>query len=1206
MSKNDSNGSNTVLQTAWQNQAEFDLNASQAQKLHINLRRWVIILSVLATLLAILSEVVTNRFDIPLLEQSLRIALILVPIIGSVILAFANKFQQGQRWLTLRAAAEEIKKEIYLYRTLRQDDERRDQWLQERVTDIQREAFEAVDEELVLKPYRGDLPPYYNPNDERSDPGFNDLAPDAYITYRLEDQLNWHKRKMETLQKERFRLQILIFVFGGGGTFLAAIGLNVWVALTASLAAALTAWLELRQNDTLIKNYSQVVLELGIIRDQWRSLSDEEQTLREFYRLVTATEGVLWSQHNMFVSEMHQAVAELQGKYDESLQEETEGTAREYPAPDPLAVVGVTASRRRATDDLEGHLWETVEDVEGPADTEPADAAAETAIETVESLGAEMADLLEEKEKPDETETKTKKAKAEPTPVTETETETATAVASNGAENSTKTETESIVSQEKDTTQATNGYSRTLNKPKKGAPHAFVVMPFGKKKGFDGTIIDFDAIYYQLIGPALIEAGFEPFRADEETVSGDILTDMFQELLLADLVIADMSIDNANVFYELGVRHAMRKRGIVHIQSGRAYMPFDIFNVRTIPYTTGPDGRPHPDHLEKEIQIIAKICRDTWDSGDERIHSPIFNLLDGLVEPDRKTLRTPLAREYWREHYEWNERVKIAQRRKLVGDVLLLTEEVRNPIIKEEAIAGAGQALKSMGYHHLALEQYQRGLKINPNNIHFKRQEAFFLGRLKRSDEAIVKLEWLINDYPDDAESIAFLGRLYKDMFVDEWVSIADEKARLRAAYEAVYLLKRAIDTYLQAYRLNQNDDYPGINALTLSLLLDHLDQLFGEPDDVDPEVEAVRKQIPALSGAVQFSLEHSAQRNRNDFWVFASLGDLAVLIADRPRQVIRAYRKSLAIGGKNKFSILSVLAQLELLEKLAFRPEFVEAGIQVLRGALAKLEPEVETKEDGAAVPQDPPHVFFFSGHMIDAKSRPEPRFPPEMEGEARRKIEMALDKHQAGPRDVAVTAGAACGGDIIFIEACLDRGLKVEVYLPFPKERFIEASINFHKEKDNNWVERFHAIRLNPNVSIHLQPDRVGSVPEGEDAFARNNRWALYSAISYDIDRVRFIVLWDGQSGDGPGGTMHLVEEVNRLGGIVEHLDTTRFDYWNKSLGKVYKALDSLMAVTPEKGSSPEATAEKAPQEAEDTVAAPERPKRRRSKGSDILDKL
>src|SRR5512147_661248 len=184
-------------------------------------------------------------------------------------------------------------------------------------------------------------------------------------------------------------------------------------------------------------------------------------------------------------------------------------------------------------------------------------------------------------------------------------------------------------------------------------PHAFVIMPFGKKKGGDGSLYDFNAIYSQLIKPALEAAGFEAFRADEETTSGDILTDMFQELLLADLCIADLSIDNANVFYELGIRHALRKRGIVHIQAGRGYMPFDIFNVRTIPYHITTEGVPDPNFLEKDKAAISRVILDTWASESETIHSPIFNLLDGLVEPDRRTLRAPLARSFWWEYYQW-------------------------------------------------------------------------------------------------------------------------------------------------------------------------------------------------------------------------------------------------------------------------------------------------------------------------------------------------------------------------------------------------------------------------------------------------------------------------------------------------------------------------------------------------------------------------
>jgi hypothetical protein len=94
-------------------------------------------------------------------------------------------------------------------------------------------------------------------------------------------------------------------------------------------------------------------------------------------------------------------------------------------------------------------------------------------------------------------------------------------------------------------------------------PHAFVAMPFGVKKDGQGHEIDFNRVFMELIKPALDAAGLEAFRADEETRAGDIRTDMFQELLIADLVVADLTLDNPNVWYELGVRHALRARGVV-------------------------------------------------------------------------------------------------------------------------------------------------------------------------------------------------------------------------------------------------------------------------------------------------------------------------------------------------------------------------------------------------------------------------------------------------------------------------------------------------------------------------------------------------------------------------------------------------------------------------------------------------------------------
>jgi tetratricopeptide (TPR) repeat protein len=1149
MSQPTNNQRSLALETAWQRYAEFDEGAKVASKRHLLLRRWVIILAVVATLLAILTETFNNQDSNVAL--ALKIGLILVPLVSSVLLTFANKIQQGERWLALRSGAEEILKEIYLYRTLLQQQEGRDLWLNERVAAVQRQVFENVGGDLVIKPYQGTVPPYYSPAYQDSDPGFDDLLAQDYTRYRLDNQLNFHSRKIVELQRLRTRLQVAIFVVGGViGPALAALGgpLSVWVALTTSIAAAFTAWLELRRLDSTINNYSKVILELKLVRDHWYSLNPQQQTGDEFFKMVNASEKVLWSQHNQYITEMRQAVADLQGKDGDMV-------ARVMNSPAPSAIdaallkeaqTAFMAAAAKAMGQIKGpdDILEAAQHVATEVLTEVADAAKEAYLpgDGGKKAGPDSAkpaaptaseSLNEAPDKAAPSRGKTLAAAAGPKPTSALE--------------------KLAASEKPKPVQASSLLAPPPEKPKpkKGLPHAFVVMPFGRKQGPDGRWIDFNAIYNDLIKPALEDAGFESFRADEEAVSGDILTDMFQELLLADLVIADLSIDNANVFYELGVRHSLRKRGLVHIQSGRSYMPFDIFNVRTVPYRTDKNGRPDPEFLEKDKQAIAKISRETWASAIDRIHSPIFNLLDGLEEPDRSSLRTPLATGYWREHSAWAERVQIAQRQKRIGDVLLLTEEVSNPLIKEEVIAQAGKALRNLGRHELALQQYRAGLKLNSRNVGFRREEAFHLGRLQRYDEAVVKLERLLQDEPHDIEAISYLGRIYKDMWTDEWINLDDDQKRHDQAFNTSFWLKKAVDTYLAGYRLDQNHFYSGVNSLVLSVLLDNLAQRYQADDD--PDIVALRHQMSLIKGAVQFTLESQAQKDTGNFWIYISLADLAVCMAEDPKTVSRAYQKALTLAGQNRFALRSTLAQLELLASLGFRPEHVAAGIAVLREEINKLNQEVQsTEKDG----RDQRHVFLFSGHMIDRPGRPEPRFPAGMEREARERIEKTLGKLEADANDMGIVPGAACGGDILFIEACLKLGMNVEVLLPFSDAEFIKESVSFAGDE---WVARFYNIRNHPNVTIHYQLDQVGPLPAGDNPFERNNRWALYSALIYGIDKVRAIALWDGKGGDGPGGTGHMVGEIRRLGGIAVHLDTTKFDFW-QAKGKVGKVLDML----------------------------------------------
>lgn len=680
-------------------------------------------------------------------------------------------------------------------------------------------------------------------------------------------------------------------------------------------------------------------------------------------------------------------------------------------------------------------------------------------------------------------------------------------------------------------------------------PHAFVIMPFGEKKGSDGSLYNFNAIYNQLIGPSLEAAGFEAFRADEETASGDILTDMFQELLLADLCIADLSIDNANVFYELGIRHAFRKRGIVHIQAGRAYMPFDIFNVRTIPYHITPEGVPDPKFLEKDKAAISRVIQDTWASEAETVHSPIFNLLDGLIEPDRKALRTPLARGFWREYNEWKERVTIAQRQKRIGDILLLTEEIQNPIIKEEAIAEAGQALKNMGRHELALNQYRKGLEVNSHNMIFRREEAFSLNRLGRADEAIIRIENLLIDTKSDGETIAYLGRVYKEMWYESWKNIQAREARLKAAFDAYHWLLKSFETYLKGYRCDLNNTYPGVNALTLGRILVYLADRYEDKQACDPEIQWVRELLPELEGTLIFALESNTRDERADYWTLISLAELRVLTTESLQEINRAYRKALTASRRNPFYLQSSLGQLEMLHNLGLRPDFVHTGIQILEDELAHIHKEKvldamrSKKQNGEAA--NAKHrkreklVFLFTGYMISRPDKNEEQLTSDTERELRLALHAVLDKHGAGPNDIAITTGMDAGSELIFVECCVERNLSVQVYFPEFEGAYVR---DFVSPAGEEWVDRYFKMRHNPRIDEYYQPDCVGRPKDGDNVHERNNRWALYSALAYGINNVRLIAVWDGKN--EPTGDLdtrlvgHMVQLMRDAGGRVEQI--------------------------------------------------------------------
>lgn len=310
-----------ILQIAWARFSELDVNAVARSRSHLNKRRWIAALGVLATLFAILSQMFPADREPALLGLTFRILLVLTPLVGSALAAFTKAFYSSGDWLMLRAGAEEILKEIYFYRTILQKRKDRRAYLEKRLAEIQRGLYQSMGGELVLKPYHGPVPSNYYPDDPSSDPGYEDLTGDEYFRYRVENQLAWHRKEVQEYQVERIRLQILILASGVAGAALAAFGgaLTIWVAFTASLTAAFLGWQELRNIDLIIKNYSKVVIELSMVYDHWLNLEPEERTDAEFYRMVKGTEAILWAQNMEYIKSQQEALKEASLEEEASL-----------------------------------------------------------------------------------------------------------------------------------------------------------------------------------------------------------------------------------------------------------------------------------------------------------------------------------------------------------------------------------------------------------------------------------------------------------------------------------------------------------------------------------------------------------------------------------------------------------------------------------------------------------------------------------------------------------------------------------------------------------------------------------------------------------------------------------------------------------------------------------------------------------------------
>jgi O-acetyl-ADP-ribose deacetylase (regulator of RNase III) len=185
---------------------------------------------------------------------------------------------------------------------------------------------------------------------------------------------------------------------------------------------------------------------------------------------------------------------------------------------------------------------------------------------------------------------------------------------------------------------------------------AFIIMPYGKVKDADGNEIDFELVYKDIIQEPVEAMGFKPLRCDEIQKAGSIHEDMFMRIATDDLAIVDISLLNPNVFYELGVRHALKPSITILIKNRATKIPFNIQSERIIQYPSETGS------YRDSRQAIETFIKSGLNSG--KPDSPIFNLLKD-VNKDPKGERITQLKEYpYRLTAQPNKRLSV-----ITGDI---------------------------------------------------------------------------------------------------------------------------------------------------------------------------------------------------------------------------------------------------------------------------------------------------------------------------------------------------------------------------------------------------------------------------------------------------------------------------------------------------------------------------------------------------------
>ena len=394
-----------------------------------------------------------------------------------------------------------------------------------------------------------------------------------------------------------------------------------------------------------------------------------------------------------------------------------------------------------------------------------------------------------------------------------------------------------------------------------------------------------------------------------------------------------------------------------------------------------------------------------------------------------------------------------------------------------------------LGEPLLAYDVIAEGIKFFPGDVRLCQLLALALARSGATRQANAMLMQLCREGHRDEETLGILARTHKDLATQATDPLEREQ-QLGLAYEF----------YAEAYRL-AGSYWTGINAATLALMLGQ------------------RHAALALAGEVRErcleELKGMEKGSYDSYWPLATLGE-AALLSNEWSEARDWYAQAAEVGSGRFAELSSTRRNARLL-------------VDHLGGDRRRIEQCFRI-----------PRVCVFAGHMIDQPHRARPRFPPQLESAVHDAIRERLKKLDAR----LGYASAACGSDILFLEAILELNGEAHIVLPYHREQFVRDSVEMIVP-NADWSARYEQVLRQAAEVVTASEQRL---EEGSISYEYANLFLLglakARAEQLETELVPLAV-WDGKPGDGPGGTGSIVVRWRELGQSVDLIDAAEILY-------------------------------------------------------------